>query len=101
MRLYSTTRLAAVRGQSDRNIRKLRKTIHKKLQRQMYDHLCGKQEHGGSPTLRERQFLGKEYSKIARKQGKDAVIRRENKTKRRKKKNRPLIIGTIKEKGRV
>ena len=88
LRLYSTTRLAAVRGQSDRNIRKLRKTIHKKLQRQMYDHLCGKQEHGGSLTLRERQFL-EEYSKIARKQGKDAVIRRENKTKRRKKKTAP------------
>ena len=86
LRLYSTTRLAAVRGQSDRNIRKLRKTIHKKLQRQMYDHLCGKTEH--SLTLRERQFL-EEYSKIAKKQGKDAVIRRENKTKRRKKKNRP------------
>ena len=88
LRLYSTTRLAAVREQSDRNIRKLRKTIYKKLQRQMYDHLCGKQEHGSSLTLRERQFL-EEYSKIARKQGKDAVIRRENKTKRRKKKNRP------------
>ena len=38
--------------------------------------------------LRERQFL-EESSKIARKQGKDAVIRRENKTKRKKKKNRP------------
>ena len=37
LRLYSSSRLAAVRGQSDRNIRKLRKTIHKKLQRQMYD----------------------------------------------------------------
>ena len=86
LRLYSSTRLAAVRGQSDRNIRKLRKTIHKKLQRQMYDHLCTKSENG--LTLRERQFL-EEYSKIARKQGKDAVIRRENKTKRRKKKNRP------------
>ena len=56
LRLYSTTRLAAVRGQSDRNIRKLRKTIHKKLQRQMYDHLCGKQEHGGSLTLRNAIF---------------------------------------------
>ncbi|MEI3248238.1 MAG: hypothetical protein V8S19_07880 [Gemmiger qucibialis] len=73
-------------GKSDRNIRKLRKTIRKKLQRQMYDHLCGKPEH--SLTLRERQFL-EEYSKIAKKQGKDAVIRRENKTKRRKKKKRP------------
>ena len=86
LRLYSTTRLAAVRGQSDRNIRKLRKTIHKKLQRQMYDHLCCKPEN--SLTLRERRFL-EEYSKIAKKQGKDAVIRRENKTKRRKKKKRP------------
>ena len=86
LRLYSTTRLAAVRGQSDRNIRKLRKTIHKKLQRQMYDHLCSKPENG--LTLRERRFL-EEYSKIAKKQGKDAVIRRENKTKRRKKKKRP------------
>ena len=54
-RLYSTTRLAAMRGQSDRNIRKLRKTIHKKLQRQMYDRLCCKPEN--SLTLRERRFL--------------------------------------------
>ena len=77
-----------MRGQSDRNIRKLRKTIHKKLQRQMYDHLCGKQEHGGSLTLREHQFL-EEYSEIAKKQGKDAVIRRENKTKCRKRKTAP------------
>lgn len=86
LRLYSTTQLAAIRGQSDRNIRKLRKTIRKKLQRQMYDHLCSKPENG--LTLRERRFL-EEYSKIAKKQGKDAVIRRENKTKRRKKKRRP------------
>lgn len=86
LRLYSTTRLAAIRGESDRNIRKLRKTIRKKLQRQMYDHLCSKPENG--LTLRERRFL-EEYSKIAKKQGKDAVIRRENKTKRRKKKKRP------------
>ena len=86
LRLYSTTQLAAIRGQSDRNIRQLRKTIRKKLQRQMYDHLCSKPENG--LTLRERRFL-EEYSKIAKKQGKDAVIRRENKTKRRKKKKRP------------
>lgn len=85
LRLYSTTQLAAVRRQSDRNIRKLRKTIHKKLQCQMYDYLCIKPEH--NLALRERQFLA-EYSKIAGEQGKDAVIRRENKTKRRKKKNR-------------
>ena len=56
------------------------------LYRASYDHLCSKQENG--LTLRERRFL-EEYSKIAKKQGKDAVIRRENKTKRRKKKKRP------------
>lgn len=38
LRLYSTSQLAAVRGQSERNIRKLRKTIRKKLQRQMFEH---------------------------------------------------------------
>lgn len=86
LRQYSTTQLAAIRGQSERNIRKVRKTIHKKLQRQMYDYLCSKLEN--TLTLRQRQFL-EEYLKIAKKQGKDAVIRRENKTKRRKKKNRP------------
>lgn len=88
LRLYSTTQLAAVRGQSERNIRKLRKTIRKKLQRQMFEHLCGKNKNGSSLTLRERQFI-KEYSTVAEKQGKDAVIRRENKTKTRKKKKRP------------
>jgi hypothetical protein len=41
---YSTTRLAAIRGQSDRNIRKLRMTIQKKLQRRMYEHLSEKLE---------------------------------------------------------
>lgn len=96
LRLYSTTQLAAIRGQSDRNIRKLRKTIRKKLQRQMYDHLCSKPENG--LTLRERRFL-EEYSKIAKKQGKDAVIRRENKTKRRKKEKTPLMAGAMKQKG--
>ena len=95
LRLYSTTQLAAIRGQSDRNIRKLRKTIRKKLQRQMYDHLCSKPENG--LTLRERRFL-EEYSKIAKKQGKDAVIRRENKTKRRKKEKTPLMAGAMKQK---
>lgn len=41
---YSTTRLAAIRGQSDRNIRKLRMTIQKKLQKRMYEHLSEKLE---------------------------------------------------------
>ena len=83
LRLCSTTQLAAMRGQSDRNIRKVRKTIHKNLQRQMYANLCGKQKQGMRLTLREHQFI-EEYSTLEKNQGRDAVIRRENKTSRRK-----------------
>ena len=82
---YRTTRLAAIRGQSDRNIRKLRMTIQKKLQRHMYEHLSEKLEKDYSITLREREFV-EEYEALLQTMGKDAVIRRENKTKPRKKK---------------
>lgn len=88
LRLWSTVWLAAARGQSDRNIRKLRKTIHKNLQRQMYEHLCVQQKLGKSLTLREHQFM-EEYASLAKEQGKGAVIRRENKTNRRKRKTAP------------
>ena len=85
IRLYSTTQLAQMRGQSDRNIRKVRNTIRKKLQKKLYAHLCRMQDEGKSLTLRERQFM-EEYAALLEEKGKDAVIRRENKTKRRKKK---------------
>lgn len=88
LRLWSTVWLAAARGQSDRNIRKLRKTIHKNLQRQMYEHLCVQQKLGKSLTLRDHQFI-EEYASLAKEQGKGAVIRRENKTNRRKRKTAP------------
>ena len=84
-RLYSTTRLAQMRGQSDRNIRKVRNTIRKKLQKKLYAHLCWMQDEGKGLTLRERQFM-EEYAALLDTKGKDVVIRRENKTKRRKKK---------------
>ena len=82
---YSTARFAAIRGQSDRNIRKLRMTIQKKLQRRMYEHLSEKLEKDYNITLREREFV-EEYEALLQTMGKDAVIRRENKTKPRKKK---------------
>ena len=82
---YSTARLAAIRGQSDRNIRKLRMTIQKKLQKRMYEHLSEKLENDHGLTLREREFV-EEYEALLQTMGKDAVIRRENKTKPRKKK---------------
>ena len=82
---YSTARLAAIRGQSDRNIRKLRMTIQKKLQKRIYEHLSEKLENDHGLTLREREFM-EEYEALLQTMGKDAVIRRENKTKPRKKK---------------
>ena len=85
LRLYSATKLAVLRGQSDRNIRKLRTTIHKKLQRAFYQHLQEKQEAGGSLTLREQEFF-RVFGELLQTMGKDAVIRRENKTPPRKKK---------------
>lgn len=69
LRLYSTSRVAKLRGQTTRNIRKVRATILRKLQRKLYMHLCGK-EH---LTLREKIFL-EEYEtaqageKLAQKQ---------------------------------
>ncbi len=82
---YSTARVGAIRGQSDRNIRKLRKTIHKKLQKKMYKHLLERQKNGLYLTLRERQFI-EEYTALLAELGKEAVIRRENTTKPRNKK---------------
>ena len=85
LRLYSATKLAALRGQSDRNIRKLRMTIHKKLQRAFYQHLQEKQEAGGSLTLREQEFF-RVFGELLQTMGKNVVIRPENKTPPRKKK---------------
>ncbi len=65
-------------------------TIQKKLQKQMYEHLSEKLENDHSLTLREREFV-EEYEALLQTMGKDAVIRRENKTKPRKRKP-PLTI---------
>ena len=76
IRLYSTTRLAQLRGQSDRNIRKVRNTIRKKLQKKLYAHLCQMQDEGKSLTLRERQFM-EEYTALAEQSGGTAAVQRQ------------------------
>ncbi len=85
LKQYGTLETGMIRGQTDRNIRKLRKSIHKKLQRRMYDHLMEKQRSGGFLTLRERQFI-EEFGALVKLYGKAAVIVRENTTKPRNKK---------------
>lgn len=85
LRLYSTVRLGEMRGQSDRNIRKIRVTIKRRLQKQLYEHLCIQQDTGNSLTLREKEFVNA-FAAELEKSGKAARIKAENKTRPRKKK---------------
>lgn len=56
VRLFSSTRIAAIRGQSDRNIRKVRATMLKKIRKKLLAALMDK--HGKQPmTLLEKEFL--------------------------------------------
>ena len=83
LRQYRTATLGMMRGQSDRNIRKVRDTYTRKLQRQLYDHLCEKQDR--RITLREKEFVTL-YSASLEHEGKNsAKVKRENKTPKRKK----------------
>ena len=70
LRLYSASKLAELRGQSDRNIRKVRDTYTRKLQRKLYDHLKNKAE--GTLSLREREFISLYEAALAQK-GKTAA----------------------------
>ena len=57
LQYLSTSQLAHMRDQSDRNIRKLRDSYTKKLQKQLYGHLLQKKQSGAGLTFREKEFL--------------------------------------------
>lgn len=57
IRLYSTTKLGELRGQTSRNIRKVRVTIMKELQGPLYERLKRLKDRGRSLTLREAEFI--------------------------------------------
>ena len=57
LRLYKPQRLAALRGQTDRNIRKVRDTALRKLRSRVYENLRQRAAAGHSLTLDERVFL--------------------------------------------
>ena len=59
---YSTSRIAVIRGQSDRNIRKVRTTILKRLYKRVLDELKERAEAGAPMTLEEKALWG-EYKK--------------------------------------
>jgi len=52
---YSTSKIACIRGQTDRNIRKVRNTLFKKIRKQMYEYLTNNKQH--IMTEREKQFV--------------------------------------------
>lgn len=57
VRLFSSTRIAGIRGQSDRNIRKVRGTMFKKIRKKLLAALTDKAEKQQPMTLLEKEFL--------------------------------------------
>ena len=57
VRLFSSTRIAAIRQQSDRNIRKVRNTMMEKIRKELLSALTDKAEKQLSMTLVEKAFL--------------------------------------------
>ena len=57
VRLFSSTRIAAIRQQSDRNIRKVRNTMMKKIRKELLSALTDKAEKQLPMTLVDKAFL--------------------------------------------
>ena len=57
LRLYSPQYVALMRNQTDRNIRKVRDTVLRKIHKKMYKQLTQMQKHGYIPRAREAKFL--------------------------------------------
>ena len=82
LQLYSTSRLASLREQSDRNIRKLRDNYTKKMQQQLYGHLCKKK----GLSAREKEFLNLYKAALEDSSAEHVKVKKENKYPRRKRK---------------
>ena len=57
LRQFSPQHVALMRGQTDRNIRKVRDTVLRRIHKRMYKQLKAMQEHGYIPGERELRFL--------------------------------------------
>ena len=57
VRLYSPQKLADLRGQSERNIRKVRDTVRRRIYRKLYEALMELAETGGELIYMEQDFL--------------------------------------------
>lgn len=83
LQYLSTSQLAYMRDQSDRNIRKLRDNYTKKLQKQLYRHLLQKKRSGVGLSFREKEFLT-QYELALKESGTaNAKVKKENKYPKR------------------
>lgn len=64
VRLFSSTRIAAIRGQTDRNIRKVRGTMLKKIRKKLLPALLEKAKKQQPLTLLEKEFLADNSTEI-------------------------------------
>ena len=64
VRLFSSTRIAAIRGQTDRNIRKVRGTMLKKIRKKLLPALLEKAEKQQPLTLLEKDFLADNSTEV-------------------------------------
>ena len=87
LQYLSASQLAHMRDQSDRNIRKLRDSYTKKLQKQLYSHLLQKKQDGMGLSFREKEFLT-QYELALKESGTANVkVKKENKYPKRIRKN--------------
>ena len=70
VRLFSSTRIAKIRNQSDRNIRKVRGTMLKKIRKKLLPALLDKVEKQQPMTSLEKDFLEENMTKIDSKEKK-------------------------------
>ena len=64
VRLFSSTRIAAIRGQTDRNIRKVRGTMLQKIRKKLLPALLEKAKKQQPLTLLEKEFLADNSTEV-------------------------------------
>ena len=57
IRLYSAKKLAELREQTDRNIRKVRDVVKRKIHKNLYAALLVQRKQGAALTLQEKEFM--------------------------------------------
>ena len=87
LQYLSTSQLAHMRDQSDRNIRKLRDNYTKKLQKQLYGHLLQKKQSGVGLSFREKEFLTQYELALEESGTANVKVKKENKYPKRIRKN--------------